>query len=161
VTVDLSMLDAQDTHGAGWDTLFQVENLIGSAFGDTLSGNFAANSLTGGLGADVLTGGAGNDRFVYTALADSTAAAADLVTDFEDGKDKLDLSAIDANGGIAGDQAFHLGATAGHTGDVVLAYDAGTGRTSVSLYVDGDASADAVIWLAGNHLGLGTADFTL
>ena len=47
-----------------------IENLTGSAFGDSLAGNGSANlrlrgagndSLTGGLGTDRLTGGAGND----------------------------------------------------------------------------------------------------
>jgi hypothetical protein len=59
------------------------------------------------------------------------------------------------------DQAFHLGATAGHTGDVVLAFDAVNNFTSVSLYVDGDAVADAVIYIGGNQTALTGADFVL
>lgn len=57
--------------GSGSDTLSGVENLVGSAKGDTLRGDGAANVLTGGKGHDrligrngndVLAGGAGNDR---------------------------------------------------------------------------------------------------
>ena len=160
VWVDLSFIESQDTHGAGWDTLFQVENLIGSSFADQLTGNAGANSLTGAGGADILTGNGGNDRFIFTALGDSTVAAPDTITDFGPG-DRIDLHGIDANTALGGYQPFHLGATAGHAGDIVLAYDAGSNRTSVSLYVNGDTVADAVIFLAGSHLGLGTADFVL
>ncbi|HEX9180216.1 MAG TPA: calcium-binding protein, partial [Burkholderiales bacterium] len=39
VTVDLAILTAQDTLGAGVDTLANFEDLIGSAFNDTLLGN--------------------------------------------------------------------------------------------------------------------------
>ena len=70
VTVSLAVAGAQNTGGAGTDTLVSIENLAGSAFGDTLTGNAAANSLSGndgddlligGAGADILDGGAGND----------------------------------------------------------------------------------------------------
>jgi Ca2+-binding RTX toxin-like protein len=132
----------------------------GGTLGDTLTGGAGNDTLSGGLGGDTLTGGLGTDTFAYEALAQSTAADADLVTDFASG-DRIDLALLDADTATGGDQAFHLGATPGHTGDIVLAFDAGSGRTSVSLYVDGDATADAVIFLSGNHLGLGAADFVL
>lgn len=38
-----------------------IENAIGSAFGDFLTGNAAANTLNGGLGNDALYGGDGDD----------------------------------------------------------------------------------------------------
>ena len=47
VTVSLAVTAAQNTVGAGTDTLATFENLIGSAFGDTLTGSNAANVLTG------------------------------------------------------------------------------------------------------------------
>ena len=61
VGVHLSSSSPQDTWGAGWDTLIGIENLIGSAFSDILSGNDGANRLEGGGGFDVLIGGLGND----------------------------------------------------------------------------------------------------
>lgn len=64
VTVDLSNASAQNTVGAGTDTLSNFENLTGSAYGDTLTGDGNSNVIDGGAGADTITGGAGND-FLY------------------------------------------------------------------------------------------------
>ena len=61
VTVDLSNLGAQNTLGAGTDTLSSIERLRGSAFDDHLTGDDNANTLWGGGGADALNGGLGND----------------------------------------------------------------------------------------------------
>ena len=48
--------------GAGTiDTLISVENIVGTAAGDTLIGGAAANGLNGGAGADTIDGGDGND----------------------------------------------------------------------------------------------------
>ena len=46
---------------AGDDQLHDIENVTGSAFGDSLIGNGLANVLAGGDGADVLRGNGGND----------------------------------------------------------------------------------------------------
>jgi Ca2+-binding RTX toxin-like protein len=157
VEIDLGWMENQDTRGAGWDTLLSIEHVIGSTYGDSLRGNDLANWLTGGRGGDVLAGGGGADRFVYLALSDSTSAAPDLIADFAPG-DRIDLSAIDSNRGVAGDQAFHLGATPDRAGDLVLAFDAANNRTVISLFVDGDAIADVTIWIAGRP-ALTAADF--
>jgi uncharacterized delta-60 repeat protein len=61
VTVNLSLAAAQDTKGSGFDTLHNIENLIGSRYSDTLTGNSATNVLRGGAGNDRLIGGLGND----------------------------------------------------------------------------------------------------
>jgi Ca2+-binding RTX toxin-like protein len=61
VTVDLRLSGAQNTGGAGWDTLSGIDGLIGSNHGDTLTGRTGANTLIGGLGNDVLDGGSGSD----------------------------------------------------------------------------------------------------
>ncbi len=47
--------------GDGTDTLTSIENLTGSAYGDTLTGDSNANVLTGGDGNDTLYGNAGAD----------------------------------------------------------------------------------------------------
>jgi Ca2+-binding RTX toxin-like protein len=60
VVADLST--ARGTAGGVEDTFTQVENLIGSRFGDTLRGDGAANGLFGGAGDDRLFGGAGSDH---------------------------------------------------------------------------------------------------
>ena len=61
VTVNLSLTGAQDTGGAGTDTLRNLENLTGSAFDDILIGNAGDNVLLGGEGNDTLNSRAGND----------------------------------------------------------------------------------------------------
>ena len=64
VLVDLNTQNAQNTIGAGLDTLIGIENVAGTAHADVLIGNSGANRLEGGSGNDVLTGGAGNDVLI-------------------------------------------------------------------------------------------------
>jgi len=47
VTVSLAIAGAQNTGGAGIDTLVNIESLSGSQFNDTLTGDSAANRLLG------------------------------------------------------------------------------------------------------------------
>src|SRR5262249_33307937 len=92
-----------------------------------------ANVMVGGLGADTLTGGAGADTFKFTSMKDSvndTTSAGqpkwDVITDFEHGTDKIDLSKIDANPNTTADDAFmKVGSFDSLPGEVVFgAYDA-------------------------------------
>jgi Ca2+-binding RTX toxin-like protein len=57
VTVDLSNASAQNTGGAGTDTISEFENLLGSNFNDTLTGNAGDNFIEGGAGNDIIDGG--------------------------------------------------------------------------------------------------------
>ena len=61
VTVSLQVTAAQDTGGAGTDTLSQIQNLTGSAYGDTLTAGTTGSVLRGLGGNDVLVSGPGND----------------------------------------------------------------------------------------------------
>jgi Ca2+-binding RTX toxin-like protein len=54
----------QDTLGAGIDTLSNFENLTGSTFNDSLSGDTGSNVLNGGDGVDQLYGDAGDDVLI-------------------------------------------------------------------------------------------------
>jgi hypothetical protein len=47
--------------GQGSDALVAIDNLVGSAQGDTLSGSIGPNTVSGGDGADTLEGRDGND----------------------------------------------------------------------------------------------------
>lgn len=108
VRVSLATTLAQNTLGDGVDTLSSFENLTGSRFNDTLIGDSGNNVISGGLGADVLTGGLGADVFRYTAVQESGLAAPDRITDFRSVQfDRIDLSKIDANVFLPGDQAFN------------------------------------------------------
>ena len=73
VTVDLSNTSAQDTGGSGIDTVLNIENIIGSAFDDTLLGSSADNMFEGGSGDDMIDGGAGDDTASYAAAASGVA----------------------------------------------------------------------------------------
>ncbi|MDB5507528.1 MAG: Serralysin [Devosia sp.] len=63
VTVDLRYNSAQNTIGAGIDTIRSVENIIGSDYADRLFGDEDANILRGGGGNDRLEGFSGRDIF--------------------------------------------------------------------------------------------------
>jgi Ca2+-binding RTX toxin-like protein len=86
VSVKVSTIQQQDTGSTGIDTLQKIENLIGSAYGDTLSGGSQDNVLSGGdgadrlaanAGADILEGGAGLDSLYGGAGNDTLAGGAD------------------------------------------------------------------------------------
>lgn len=107
VRVNLGLASAQNTGGAGIDTLANIENLVGSKYADTLTGDGGTNVITGGLGRDVLSGGGGNDIFAFNAIAETSASLslADVIADFNLG-DLIDLSGIDANRATAANDAF-------------------------------------------------------
>ena len=161
VQVNLSITVAQNTVGAGRDLVSGIENLVGSALADTLTGDAAANRIEGGAGddtlagaggGDVLVGGAGGDVFRFTATADSQGKQIDQILDLEEGSDQIDLRTIDADTTKAGNQAFVLvGKFDHHAGEASLAYNAKKDVTKLSLDVDGDGRADAVITIAGDH----------
>jgi serralysin len=76
VSVSLGLITAQNTGGAGTDTLTSIENLLGSSFNDTLTGTSGANSLDGGAGDDILVGGAGDDIYGVDSVGDSVTELA-------------------------------------------------------------------------------------
>ncbi len=76
--------------GAGPDALSgdaRGDLIAGDAGNDTLAGGGGDDILIDGAGADLLSGGAGADTFVL--LRDG---ATDMITDYEPGLDRLDLS---------------------------------------------------------------------
>jgi Ca2+-binding RTX toxin-like protein len=171
--VTVSLAAGTGTGGdAQGDTLTGIENLYGSDHDDHLTGNAGANTISGGLGNDVITGGGGadllkggtgNDIFVYTSTADSTVAASgkDLIADFTSG-DKIDLSAIDADGNAGnGDTAFSFGTGGftGHAGEVRVV-NFGNGVQGVYLDTNGDKVPESIINVISDH-ALTAADFVL
>ncbi|MDB2414552.1 Ig-like domain-containing protein [Rickettsiales bacterium] len=65
--------------------------MVGDAGNDQLFGGSGNDALVGGAGADVITTGIGEDSIDYSAFSDSTAAQHDIITDFEQGHDILNL----------------------------------------------------------------------
>ena len=86
VTINLKSGSAR---GDGSDTLISVENAVGSAFNDTITGSDSANVLNGGGGNDTLSGGKGVDTYVFT------DAGTDTISGYETGED-IDLSGLGA-----------------------------------------------------------------
>ncbi len=127
--------------------------LVGDTGNDILTGGTGDDLLFGGNGFDKLNGGTGADGFLFTAITDSGTASgtADLISDFEDGLDKIDLSLIDANAATAGvDEAFTLvSAFTGVAGQMVITL--GATVTTVQLDNTGDGTADMMIELSGQH----------
>ncbi len=68
--------------------------MTGTTGSDTLSGGSGDDTLIGGAGADAFNGGNGADIFFFQRLGDSTRYASDRITHFEQGKDRIDLSAL-------------------------------------------------------------------
>jgi Ca2+-binding RTX toxin-like protein len=139
--------------------------LIGDSRGNTLDGSNGNDALRGDGQHDILTGGGGADRFVYDNVGDSPANAnADLITDFSHAQgDRIDLSLIDADSTMAGDQAFHFigDAAFGHHAGELRAVVSSTGATTVvTADVNGDGAADLSITLSGS-VTLQAADFVL
>lgn len=69
VTVDLNKT-LQYTGGSGFDFIKGFEDIIGSNYNDTLTGDAGNNRLIGGTGADKMTGGLGNDTYSVDNVGD-------------------------------------------------------------------------------------------
>ena len=110
------------------------DRLLGGTGQDFLDGGKGKDVLIGGEGADVLIGGAGNDVFVF-----DQASGHDVIRDFGDGHDRIDLTAFHSsfrslddnrNGRLdngEGDAVFDV--CVSH-GDTILAYAGGSIRVA-------------------------------
>jgi Ca2+-binding RTX toxin-like protein len=67
-----------------------LNDIIGTAGRDIITGTSQGDRIIGRAGADIITGGGGNDLFVYQNIRD----AGDTIKDFEIGKDQLDLTLV-------------------------------------------------------------------
>jgi Ca2+-binding RTX toxin-like protein len=75
VTVSLEIVGAQNTDGAGSDTLTGIENLTGSSGSDVLTGDAGDNTLIGGAGNDTLDGGDGIDTASYASATSAVTVS--------------------------------------------------------------------------------------
>jgi Ca2+-binding RTX toxin-like protein len=92
-------------------TVQGFENVIGSNFADSITGNTADNVLDGGGGNDTLNGGAGNDSYVFDT---DLALGADTLNEAGGGVDTLNFSAtttrsVALNLGLATSQVVNAG----------------------------------------------------
>lgn len=163
--------------GGGADALIGGDGddrLFGETGNDSLSGGLGADRLDGGIGADSLlgddgddvliggafgtdrmTGGAGLDRFTYLTAQDSFAtAAADVITDFTQGEDRIDLSAL-----VAGDFIF-MGSDPFSTSQASVRATVLGDKTAAQFDLNHDGTADMQVFLSG-IFALTAADFLL
>lgn len=112
VSVNLGIKAFQSTSTVSVDRLLSIESVSGSQYGDILIGDLVANQLygqagndklfgadgndtvTGGAGDDFVGGGLGSDVFVFgftNSYGNYGAEGVDIVTDFQNGVDKLNV----------------------------------------------------------------------
>lgn len=137
--------------------LYEIENattgsgsdvLVGNSLGNTFRGGAGADRLQGGGGADILIGGAGADVFAFTTPTDSSGTAIDILRAGDGGlafdgpgaavADRIDLSAIDANTAVAGNQTFFFGTS--QAAGRLWAVEVGN-----VTHIRGNIDADAVV----------------
>lgn len=144
---NLVLLGTVDVDGTG-NVL--RNKLTGNNGANALDGGLENDVLTGGRSADTLTGGDGRDRFDFNATLESTAALSDVIADFAGNGalagDLIDLSTIDADTLVGGDQEFVFIGSAAFTAAGQVRFVAGVLLAST----DGDVQAELRIVLTGS-----------
>ncbi|MHC5740477.1 M10 family metallopeptidase C-terminal domain-containing protein [Nostoc sp.] len=114
--------------------------LYGLGGNDTLDGGAGPDKLIGDVGTDQLIGGAGNDIFLFYSVSDSQPGLSrDIIKDFVGNGNLpghiIDISNIDANSTIKGDQAFTYIGTRAFTAAGQIRYSGGIlqGNTDSNL----------------------------
>jgi Ca2+-binding RTX toxin-like protein/Tol biopolymer transport system component len=120
VIVSLALNGPQNTIGGGFDSLFDIENLTGTRFGDQLTGNDGNNVLSGGAGVDTLMGGLGDDTLIGGDNTDFIVDLSGIVAiDGGAGNEQITLGAAvvsgTVDGGVGTDQLTKGGSIAGLT----------------------------------------------
>ena len=173
VTVDLGEDTGKGGHAEG-DVIVQVENVLGSGYGDVLRGDNLANRLDGGDGDDMLDGGVGADRlhggagvdtvsysrsdkavtvYLWEGAGEGGHAEGDVIVDVEN---VVGSGYGDALGGDAGANRLDGGAgmdTVSYSGSdeaVTVDLEAGTGKR-------GHAEGDVIVNIE-NAMGSGYGD---
>jgi Ca2+-binding RTX toxin-like protein len=154
-----------DIHGGGGsDTLIggaDDDAIFGDSGADMLRGGDGDDTLTGGTGRDILRGGPGADTFDFNKTAETTVGGQrDRIADFARGEDVIDLSSIDADSGLAGNQAFAFIGASAFSAVGQLRVTTTSGNTIVAGDTDGDGNADFEILVLG-VTGLTAGDFVL
>ncbi|MEM9048122.1 MAG: LamG-like jellyroll fold domain-containing protein [Pseudomonadota bacterium] len=127
------------------------DSIVGYAGNDRLIGTGGDDVLVGGAGKDILAGGAGMDVYDFDLLAHSGALArdADVIVGFGSGTDALDLSDIDANPALGGNQPLSfMNAFSGAAGEIRI-IEVAANRSLVQVDADGDRRVDFTVDVRG------------
>jgi Ca2+-binding RTX toxin-like protein len=148
--------------GTGWDLLdggSGRDRLVGSYGSDLVIGGSGKDTLTGDLGS-YANGTLGRDIFLFENVSDSYAGATnrDVITDFRQGYDLIDLEDIDALQGSAQDDFDFVGTGFAGAGD--LRYYHENGKTIIQGNTDADSFIEFEIELNGIY-NLRASDFDL
>jgi Ca2+-binding RTX toxin-like protein len=164
VTLSLDESATVTIDGKAEDKIKNIENVVGSAAGDTIKGDALGNWLTGGFGKDILRGGNGADRFIFNVAAG--AGNADTIGDFKHDVDKicLDDGIFKSVGPSLTSVEFYAkaGATKAHDLNDRIIYNTTTG--ALLLDVDGNKSGGKAALLfatLANKPVLDSADFLI
>ena len=148
--------------GIGSDTLDGGDGsdiLIGGQGRDVLTGGAGADELEDGLGVDRMTGGSGADTFRLAADRKS-----DIIVDFEDGSDQIDVSAWGVQNFVDLTVADHVSGRVRITyaDETLIVDDGARGLTSGDfdasdfVFTDPDAPLPVITGTSGNDRLIGT-----
>ena len=155
VSGNLATLSATGGDAQG-DTYISIENVVGSAFADTLTGDTGNNVLTGAAGNDQLFGGAGIDSLYGGADNDLIMGGAG--SDVMDGgagiSDTVDYTSSSAAVAISLTANSSTGGDA--TGDTISNFENVNGSAFDDV-LTGDGNANILTSLAGNDTLSGAA----
>lgn len=169
VAVNLLVVGAQNTIGAGIDSILGFEGLEGSNYNDTLRGNNVSNEIDGGGGNDIIFSGAGFDILIG-GVGDDTLNTVGQTDDVSNGGEGADLFETSGGGniligGLGIDTVSFSTVTAAVTIDLVArtAKQDGAATTDTLAQIEnatGGAGDDHIIGDSGANVldGLGGAD---
>ena len=136
--------------------------LKGNGDDDVLRGGNGSDLLVGGPGVDEMFGESGRDVFDFNPADDlMVCPACDTIEDFRKGKDRIDVSDIDARAGSAKNDAFTFVGAAKFSGAKgELRYRRKARNVIVQADTNGDGKADFEILVRKNRK-LAKRDFVL
>jgi Ca2+-binding RTX toxin-like protein len=153
VTASLTTNTASNDGDGGVDTFNLLENITGSAFGDTLTGDSNNNTLSGGAGNDTFIGDLGNDTLNGGGDTDTInyTASANAIT--------FDITNNTASGTSIGTDTY-LGIENVNTGagDDRISSDAGNFFANTINFNLGSGTNDRVV-LSGGAVGTDATTF--
>jgi len=150
ITIDLSSTTSQSVGGSTSIQLSSatgIEGIVGSVYGDSVTGNARDNIIIGGGGNDTMAGGAGNDTYSFY----SDPSGTDAITESDNSdNDTLDFSGCDV--GVTIDFSS-TSSQAWGDGSIALSSSSGIESFTGSNYNDsftGNSRNNLIVGNAGN-----------